>query len=182
MSKDIVLNHILNNPLTIEIAISELIGVSNDEIKQIAKASDGQFIKDRSSMNALDFLTKYFPTYALQVTSYNDIVEQRLPITGVKSNVRVKKEKQTVGQDQIGHYVVALYESGDDFAVTYRKLDNAQAHFDFSMNTMIYKKDGRRFTMLGKHSSRKTAMTAKNEVIQEMTSKGKTLLVGILPV
>jgi hypothetical protein len=127
-------------------------------------------------------LAKYFPAKQLRVTSYEDIVEQRAPIIGTKSKAGVKKEKKVVGQDEIGHYVVALFESGDEFAVTYRKLDNAQAHFDFSMNTMTYKKDGRRFTMIGKHGSRKAAIAAKSELVEEMTTKGKTHLIGVLPV
>lgn len=182
MTKDIILNSVMAKPLTIEVSISELIGVTNDEIKQVAKASNGEFIKDRRTMKALDFLVKYFPTKQLQVTSYNDIVQQRTPITRSKTKVRVKKEKKVTGQDEIGHYVVALFESGDEFAVTYRKLDNAHAHFDFSMNTMTYKKDGRRFTMVGKHDSRKAAMVAKTTLIEALTIVGKTHLVGVLPV
>ena len=182
MTKDIILNSIMTKPLTIEVSISELIGVTDDEIRQVAKASNGEFIKDRRSMKALDFLAKYFPTRQLTVTSYDDIIEHRAPVTGAKSKAGVKKEKKVVGQDEIGHYVVALFESGDEFAVTYRKLDNAQAHFDFSMNTMTYKKDGRRFTMIGKHGSRKAAIAAKSELVEEMTTKGKTHLIGVLPV
>jgi hypothetical protein len=182
MTKDIILNSIMTKPLTIEVSIAELIGVTNDEIKQVAKASNGEFIKDRRAMKALDFLAKYFPTKQLQVTSYEDIVEQRAPIIGTKTKAGVKKEKKAVGQDEIGHYVVALFESGDEFAVTYRKLDYAQAHFEFSMNTMTYKKDGRRFTMIGKHGSRKEAIAAKTALVEEMTTKGKTHLIGVLPV
>lgn len=180
MSKDIITKHILSNPLTLEISISELIGVSFDEIKSVARASNGQFITDRSKMNAIDFLMKYFPNSTIR--SYSEIIENRAPIISTKANLRVKREKKVVGQDEVGHYVVALFESGDDFAVTYRKLDYAQAHFDFSMNTMIYKKDGRRFTMIGKHSSRKSAMLAKAALIDELTAKGKTQLIGVLPV
>lgn len=182
MSKDIIFNRMMTKPLTIEVSIAELIGVSDDEIKQVAKASNGQFIKDRRAMSALEFLAKYFPTRQLTVTSVDEIIEHRAPITGTKSKIHKQKEKKVVSQDEIGHYVVALYESGDDFAVTYRKLDNAQAHFDFSMNTMTYKKDGRRFTMIGKFGSRKAAMAAKTELIDEMTAAGKTHLLGVLPV
>jgi len=182
MSKDIILNHLLSKPLTIEIAISELIGVSDDEIRQVAKASNGQFIKDRSSMPALEFLTKYFPTCQLTVTSYDDIIEHRAPVTGAKSKAGVKKQKNAVVQNAFGQYVLALYESGNEFAATYRKLDHAKAHFDFSMNTMTYKKDGRRFTLISNHGTRVDAISSKQQLISEMEAKGKFQLIGVLPV
>lgn len=180
MNSDIITKNILANPLTLEISIAELINVTPDQIKEVAKASNGQFIKDRVGMNAFEFLMKYFPES--KIRSYNEIVELRAPIISTKSKVHVKKEKKAVGQDEIGHYVVALFESGDEFAVTYRKLDYAQAHFDISMNTMTYKKDGRRFTMIGKHCSRKEALAAKSALVEEMATKGKTHLIGVLPV
>ena len=177
---DLITNNILSNPLTGEISLSELIGLSDEQIREVARATAGQFIKDRQSLSAGEFISKYFPD--AQIRQYDEIANSRRP-----SAVRARKARTANGKKELvqahGNYVIALYEMGDDFAVTFRKLDNAHVFFDFeSKNVMVYKRDGKKYHVVSSHTSRVDAIRAKRKLVEEMVNRGKTELVGILPV
>jgi hypothetical protein len=172
-----VTTKILNKPLVGEINLTEMLDISDEVVRQVAKASNGQFIKDRQTMTGMDFITKYFT--GASIRSYDSVMESRAVAL---NNGRVKKSKVKSKVDKISDYVVALFEQNGEFAITYRRVESAKVAFDFHRGSMVYKKDSREYAIVSNHSSREVALNAKNKLREELLASGKVEIVGILPV
>lgn len=173
----------LNKTLT-ELAplqISDLIDVDFSVIKAVAAASNGEFIIDRATLSAAAFLAKYFADYEIYDTVEKIEARHKAEIASKKRSQRAKINRPAV-MDDYGNYVVAIWESGNEFAASYRKTDHINTHWDvLSKHEIEYKIDGRRFAIVYNTNSRRDAINKKESLIESMTQRGLTNK-GELPV
>ena len=160
--------------------ITDLIDVDLDTIKEIARASNGAFLTDRADLSAVEFLAKYFADYDVYDTIEKQQARRKSEII-VAAKAKKAKDRSPVF-DQYGNYIVTLWESGNEFAASYRKTAHMQAHWDvLTKNEIEYKLDGRRFSVVHHVGSRKEALNKKNELIAEMEARG-LIYKGEMPV
>jgi hypothetical protein len=161
--------------------IVDFVDVEHDEIKSVARESNGQFLSDRDSLSMDSFLAKYFPNKTVYDTIEAQEARRKALIKVAVKAKKTKQAKETI-LDQYGSYIVALWEMGDEFAASYRKTSgmNPQWHI-LSKHEIEYKKDGRKFSVVYHTSSRKDALTKKNELVDELVAKGLNYK-GELPV
>ena len=160
--------------------ISDFIEVEFSEIKAVAAASNGEFIVDRITLPASEFLAKYFPD--AEIADTTEKIEARRAIETAQAEKIKKMKARAPIIDQYGNYIVTLWESGDEFAASYRKTTSMLAQWNLlTKNEIEYKVDGRRFSVVYHTTSRKDALEKKAELIKEMIDRGLTNK-GELPV
>lgn len=164
--------------------IADLIDVDYDTVKAVASASNGQFLNDRNTMTASDFLAKYFAGYAVYDTIEKMEARrnaQRAAAVKAQTKKKVKANRSEL-LDEYGNYIVTLWEEGSEFAASYRKTTHMEAHWIIlSKHEIEYKPDGRRFTVVHHVQSRKEALEQKNKLIEDYTNRG-LIYKGEMPV
>lgn len=168
------------NELAPALQIADLIDIDHDTILSVAKGSNGQFLADRSTLSASEFLAKYFSGYTVYDTIEKIEARRKADIT---ANAKAKKVKERDPiLDQYGNYIVTLWECGNEFAASYRKTTHMSAHWHILSKTEVeYKMDGRRFSVVHHTDSRKKAVALKAALITEMETRGLTFK-GEMPV
>lgn len=160
--------------------IADLIEVELATVKSVAAASNGQFLADRSTLAASEFLAKYFSGYTVYDTIEKIEARRKADITAVAKAKKVKERAPIL--DEYGHYIVTLWECGNEFAASYRKTAHISAHWHILSKTEVeYKMDGRRFSVVHHTDSRKKALELKAALITEMEARGLTFK-GEMPV
>jgi hypothetical protein len=153
--------------------ISDFIEVEYDVIKAIAASSNGQFVKDRTTLSIGEFLAKYFAGYEVADTIEKMESRRKAKIAVVVKAKKVKEKDPML--DQYGNYIVTLWESGNEFTASYRKTTSMYSQWNLlSKHEIEYKLDGRRFSVVHHVKSRKEALSKKNELIAELEARGLT--------
>jgi hypothetical protein len=161
--------------------ISDFVAADFNTIKGIAANSNGEFLKDRTGLPAAEFFTKYFPGYEVLDTVEKQEIRNRLQREAQPKVRKAKVERDPI-LDQYGDYIVTLWESGNEFTVSYRKTTTMITQWNIlSKNEVEYKVDGRRFSVVLHSNSRKDALAKKNALYDEMIGRGMSYK-GDLPV
>jgi len=155
----------------LSLQISDFIEVEFDTVKAVAASSNGQFVQDRNTMPAGEFLAKYFADYEVADTIEKMEARRKANIVVVAKTKKAKAKDPVF--DQYGNYIVTLWESGNEFCASYRKTNSMITQWNIlSKNEIEYKLDGRRFSVVHHVGSRKEALAKKNELIAELESRG----------
>ena len=160
--------------------IADFIDIDHTLIKSAASNSNGQFLSDRSNMSVSEFLSKYFSEYEIfETTEKQEARSKANTATAIKAKkIKVKSTEF----DRFGKYILALWEHGEEFTVSFRKTThmNSQWHV-LSENEIEYKKDGRKFSIVYHTNSRNEVVAKKQSLIGELTNRGMNYK-GELPV
>lgn len=164
--------------------IADLIDVEYETVKAVAAASNGFFLTDRDTLPASEFLAKYFADYAVYDTLEKmeaRAIAKRAAAIKVTAKVKAKVCTSEI-LEEYGNYIVSLWESGGEFAASYRKTDHLEAHFHLlSKHEIEYKPDGRRFAVVHHTQSRKEALEKKASLIESYVNRG-LIYKGEMPV
>ena len=179
---NINLNKTINELAPMQIA--DLIDVDYDTVKAVAASSNGQFLNDRNTLPASEFLAKYFAGYDVYDTIEKMEARRNAQrAAAVKATAKKKaKANHSPLLDEYGNYIVTLWEEGSEFAASYRKTTHMEAHWIIlSKHEIVYKPDGRQFSVLHHVQSRKEALEHKAKLIEDYTNRGM-IYKGEMPV